>query len=56
MGFFLGKRKLKFLLSLSFLGFSCLAGQNKEVDVVIYGDTSAAIASAVQVKGWGRLL
>ena len=54
MGFFLGKRELKFLLSLSFLGFSCLAGQNKEVDVVIYGDTSAAIASAVQVKRMGK--
>jgi len=54
MGFFFGKRELKFLLSLSFLGFSCLAGQNKEVDVVIYGDTSAAIASAVQVKRMGK--
>ena len=54
MGFFLGKRELKHLLSLFFLGFGCLAGQNKEVDVVIYGDTSAAIASAVQVKRMGK--
>tara|TARA_B100000242_G_C43049050_1_gene489933 strand:+ start:1249 stop:3375 length:2127 start_codon:yes stop_codon:yes gene_type:complete len=51
---FLGKSRLiNFLLAL-YLGSHLAPAQNRDVDVVIYGGTSAAIASAVQVKRMGK--
>ena len=50
---FFGKSRLiNFLLAL-YLGSHLVPAQNRDVDVVIYGGTSA-IASAVQVKRMGK--
>ena len=54
MLFFLGEKKLSTLCLGFVLGISCVTAASKDVDVVIYGDTSAAIASAVQVKRMGK--
>ena len=54
MLFFLGEKKLTTLCLGFVLGISCVTAASKDVDVVIYGDTSAAIASAVQVKRMGK--
>ena len=54
MLFFLGEKKLSTLCLGFVLGISCVTAVSKDVDVVIYGDTSAAIASAVQVKRMGK--
>ena len=54
MLFFLGEKKLSTLCLGFVLGISCATAASKDVDVVIYGDTSAAIASAVQVKRMGK--
>ena len=54
MLFFLGEKKLSTLCLGFVLGLSCVTAASKDVDVVIYGDTSAAIASAVQVKRMGK--
>ena len=52
---FFGKSRLiNFLLAL-YLGSHLVPAQNRDVDVVIYGGTSAAISSAVQVKRMGRV-
>ena len=54
MLFFLGEKKLSTLCLGFVLGLICVTAASKDVDVVIYGDTSAAIASAVQVKRMGK--
>lgn len=54
MLFFLGEKKLSTLCLGFVLGISCVTAASKDVDVVIYGDTSAAISSAVQVKRMGK--
>ncbi|SFS70106.1 FAD dependent oxidoreductase [Porphyromonadaceae bacterium NLAE-zl-C104] len=51
-------RKIIQALSLSFilliLNYSAIFGQNKKYDVVIYGGTSAGIASAIQTSRMGK--
>ena len=48
-------RKLIFLIFL-FAGFSCQVRQesSKEIDIIIYGGTSAAVTAAVQAKKMGK--
>ncbi|HBX46508.1 FAD-dependent oxidoreductase [Limibacterium fermenti] len=51
-------KKIVQILSMSFvlliLNYSGISGQNKEYDVVIYGGTSAGIASAIQTSRMGK--
>ena len=52
------RRKIIQILSLSFillmLNYSGVFGQNKKYDVVIYGGTSAGVASAIQTSRMGK--
>jgi hypothetical protein len=54
MGIFWGKKIILIFLGCYFVWFHTLFGEVKKADVVIYGGTSAALTSAVQVKRMGK--
>ena len=54
MGIFWGRKILLLLLGWFCGGLQLLFGFEKKADVVIYGGTSAALTSAVQVKRMGK--
>ncbi len=54
MGIFWGKKIILIFLGWYVVWFHTLFGEVKKADVVIYGGTSAALTSAVQVKRMGK--
>ena len=54
MGIFWGKKIILIFLGWYVFWFHTLFGEVKKAEVVIYGGTSAALTSAVQVKRMGK--